>query len=134
MTWTLSNTGPSVDTPGVQILHDMQRFIEHWEGGLRATGGALRVDKSCWYLIDFKWQANAWRYISKTDLPGDIMVRDADGQLKTLPRLEPHEAIETLGIFISMDGNNEKQVKKLRDKAETYAEHTRTGFLTREEA
>ena len=130
----LVHTGPSVDTTGLQILQDMQRFVEHWEGGLRATGGALRVDKSCWYLIDFKWQANTWRYISKTDLPGDITVRDADGQMKTLPRLEPHEAIETLGIFISMDGNNEKQVEKLRDKAETYAEHTRTGFLTKEEA
>ena len=47
------HTGPSVDTTGAEILVDMQKFVEHWEGGLRATGGALRVDKSAWYLIDF---------------------------------------------------------------------------------
>ena len=130
----LVHTGPSVDTTGLEILHDMRRFVTHWEGGLRATGGALRVDKSYWYLIDFQWKSNAWHYVSKDDLPGDIQVRDADGKTKTLPRLEPHEANETLGIYIAMDGNTRKQVEKLRTKAEDYAENVRTGFLTREEA
>ena len=130
----LVHTGPSVDTTGTEILHDMRRFVAHWEGGLSATGGALRVDKSYWYLIDFKWQSNGWHYITKDDLPGEIQVRDADGEIKTLPRLEPSEANETLGIYIAMDGNTRKQVEKLRHKAEDYAENVRTGFLTRDEA
>ena len=128
------HTGSTVDTPGSNILHEMQKFVEHWEGGLRATGGALRVDKSVWYLIDFKWHNNKWHYVSKTDSPGDILVRDADGDTKILQRLEPHEAIETLGIYISMDGNQKAEVKKLRDKAAEFAEHVRTGFVTRDEA
>lgn len=37
----LVHTGLSVDTTGHDILQDMRRFITHWEGGLRATGGAL---------------------------------------------------------------------------------------------
>ena len=130
----LVHTGPTVDTPGADILKDMQRFVTHWEGGLRATGGALRVDKSYWYLIDFKWKNDDWQYTSIEDIPGNITVRDADGQIKILPRLEPHDANETLGIFIAMDGNPKKQVEKLRGKAEEFAEHVRTGFLTREEA
>ena len=112
----------------------MQKFVEHWEGGLRATGGALRVDKSAWYLIDFRWTNNNWVYASKTDMPGDILVRDADGERKALQRLEPHEAIETLGIYIAMDGNPKAEVKKLREKADAFAEHVRTGFVTRDEA
>jgi hypothetical protein len=82
-------TGSSIDTPGNEILHDMQRFVTHWEGGLRATGGALRVDKSCWYLIDLVWKNNRWHYATKLETPGDISVRDADGQLKVLKRLDP---------------------------------------------
>jgi hypothetical protein len=31
----------------------MQADIDTWEGGLRATGGALKTEKSCWYLIQF---------------------------------------------------------------------------------
>ena len=130
----LVHSGASVDTPGDSILRDMRRFIRHWEGGLRATGGALRVDKSYWYLIDFKWENNKWSYMTKEDLPGDILVRDADGTYKNLPRLDPSEANETLGIFIAMDGNQLAEVAKLRSKAEEFADHVRTGFVTREEA
>jgi hypothetical protein len=31
----------------------MQAAMETWEGGLKATGGALDPEKSCWYLIRF---------------------------------------------------------------------------------
>jgi hypothetical protein len=130
----LLHTGNSVNTTGEEVLRDMRRFVNHWEGGLRATGGALRVDKSCWYLIDFRWVNNTWKYASIADIPGDIIVRDADGQRKILPRLEPSEAIETLGIFISMDGNQRAEVEKLRGKTEEFADCIRTGFVTRDEA
>lgn len=130
----LAHTGCSVDTPGLDVLRAMRRFVTHWEGGLRATGGALRVDKSCWYLIDFVWTNNKWRYASKTDVPGDILVRDADDRQKILPRLEPHVANETLGIFLAMDGNQKAEVTKLRQKTSVFAEQIRTGFIQRDEA
>ena len=130
----LVHTGSSVNTTGQSIIQDMRRFLRHWEGGLRATGGALRVDKSYWYLIDFKWCSNSWQYASKTDVPGDIHVRDADDTIKKLTRLEPYEARETLGIFIAMDGNQEAQVEHLRNKANLFAEQIRTGFVSKEEA
>jgi hypothetical protein len=33
----------------------MQQVIDTWECFLRATGGALRDDKSYWYLVNFKY-------------------------------------------------------------------------------
>jgi hypothetical protein len=130
----LVHTTASVDTTGDTVLSEMQKFVTHWEGGLRATGGALRVDKSCWYLIDFIWSRNKWRYATKDDFPGDIQVRDADGCLKILPRLEPNQANETLGIYLAMDGNHQEEINKLRSKAEEFAGHVRTSMVTREEA
>jgi hypothetical protein len=130
----LIHTGPSVDTKGADVMRDMRRFVTHWEGCLRATGGALRVDKSCWYLIDFKWRNNRWHYVSKTDLPGDILVPDADGQTKILPRLDPHKANETLGIHIAMDGNQRAEVEGMRNKTAAFAEKIRTGFIQKDEA
>jgi hypothetical protein len=52
----LIHTGSSIYTPSHEMAQDMQRFITNWEGGLRATGGALRVNKSFWYLIGFVWK------------------------------------------------------------------------------
>jgi hypothetical protein len=80
----LAHNGKSVHTKGEDVLQEMQGFIQHWEGGLQATGGALRVDKSFWYLIDFEWKNNKWQYRSIKDMPGNISVRDSDGVVKTL--------------------------------------------------
>ena len=78
------------------LLNQMQNAVVHWEGGLRATGGALRVDKSFWYLIHFIWDKHQWRYATSNDTPGDIHVRGVNHDHELLHRLEPHEARETL--------------------------------------
>jgi hypothetical protein len=120
----LAHNGKSVHTKGKDVLQEMQDFIQHWEGGLQATGGALRVDESFWYLIGFEWKNNKWQYRSTTNMPGNILVRDSNGIVKTLQQLEPHTAIETLGIYIAMDENQQSEVLKLRKKAEEFSEHT----------
>ena len=122
-------------TSGQEILKEMQAVVDHCEGGVRATGGALVPAKSWWYLIDFVWENNAWRYCSKEEIPGNITIRDVDGYSRvTLERLEPHEGKETLGVILAMDGNNVDEVKKLRAKAEEFADCIRTGSISREDA
>ena len=96
-----------------EIIEKMQDVVDHWEGGLRTTGGALGVNKSFWYLLHFIWRNNQWSYASKTDSPGELLVRGVSGQREHLKRLEPSEARETLGIWLTMDGNNKTQVDKM---------------------
>ena len=40
------------------LVDEMQSVVDTWEGGLRASGGALVPDKSYWYLIHFTFQNN----------------------------------------------------------------------------
>ena len=47
--------GRDVNVTGEEILLQMQEVVNHWEGGLKATDGALVPLKSYWYLIDFVW-------------------------------------------------------------------------------
>ena len=61
--------GASVYTEGATIVRDMRRVVQHWEGSLWATGGALRVDKSYWYLIDFVWKTDAGSMQQKLMFP-----------------------------------------------------------------
>jgi hypothetical protein len=49
----LVHTAKDVNSRGPTILAKMQSALDQWEGGLKATGGALVPEKSYWYLIDF---------------------------------------------------------------------------------
>jgi hypothetical protein len=49
----LVHTHPGDDHQGSGLIPEMQEAVNHWEGGLRASGGALVPSKSHWYLVDF---------------------------------------------------------------------------------
>jgi hypothetical protein len=40
------------------LVQEMQQAIDTWEGGLRASGGALVPAKSYWFLIHFIFEKN----------------------------------------------------------------------------
>jgi hypothetical protein len=119
----LVHTAKDVHTRGPQILLEMQQAIDHWEGGLKATGGALVPLKSYWYLIDFVWTGNSWRYATQDDIPGDISINKIDDSgREILQRYKAHVAKETLGVFLAMDGNNKEETRHLCSKAEAFAD------------
>jgi hypothetical protein len=65
-----------VNTPGKTIATEMQEVMNTWEGGIRATGGALNPSKSYWYMIDFKWVPDKlrWDYKTVSEVTGKIQV------------------------------------------------------------
>ena len=75
-----------------QVAQRMQEALDHWEGGLRATGGAIVPEKSYWYLVDFQWKQGEWRYAMKEEAPAMVYVRDPEGVWQTLERLGVKEA------------------------------------------
>jgi hypothetical protein len=93
--------------------------VDTWEGGLHASGGALVLSKSYWYLIHFKFLNNQWKYEKSIDTPGELTIRDVSGLNRvTLERLKVSEARETLGVFIAMDGNQHTQMAELLIKTQ----------------
>ena len=50
---TLQNSVQATDTVE-DVLKLAQGNVNHWEGAIRATGGALDPQKTHWYLIDFQ--------------------------------------------------------------------------------
>jgi hypothetical protein len=129
------HTGTTINSTGEEVAETMQKVVDHWEGGLRATGGALVADKSYWYLIDFEWKGNKWKYRKKDAMPGEIDIRSVDGASRIpLRRFEAAHAEETLGVFLAMDGNNTAETDKLLGKSKEFAECIRTGRMTRTDA
>ena len=117
---------------GENIIPIIQEAIDHWEGGIRASGGVLVPKKCLWYLIDFKWANGKWTYRSKRDMPANLTIReDQDKVYINITRKESNEAVESLGIFLTMDGNNKKQVEYLKRKAEEFASNANNVHVSR---
>jgi hypothetical protein len=134
------HAAPGVHIKGKEIVPQMQKVLDTWEGLLRATGGALRDDKSYWYLLDYNFRGGVWKYRSIEEMPGDIEVNVVNCQGAPLPdrevldRLEPSEARETLGVYIAMNGNWVQQIEILMEKVVVFAEQPRTGRIAPEDA
>ena len=94
----LGSTSSDRNATGEMVADMLQSAVTDWEGGIRATGGAIVPDKTHWYLVDFKWVRGQWHYASDTETPATLQVKDSTGTLRTLKRLAPHDAERTLGV------------------------------------
>jgi hypothetical protein len=122
------------NNPNETVLQ-MQKTINCWDGVARATGGALAPDKSWWYLIHFDWQNGDAKYGDLSNiLNNQLQGKDKDGKTMQLKYLESHEAQEMLGVFLSPNGSNKKQIEIFKEKMEKYSEMIRTGHLDQYEA
>ena len=106
--------GPVFTTTAGDLSAEFQNALNRWSGGLQATGGALAPLKSFCYLLDFKWSGSSWNYASIADLPGDFTLTTPQGDPQPLRRYEPSHAEKTLGVFISMDGNEQAEIAYLK--------------------
>ena len=69
--------------------------------GVQASSGAIREDKSYWYLIDFQWNGDRWVYRLREDMEGKATVRTYQGTRVELDQEEMNTAKETLVFFSS---------------------------------
>jgi hypothetical protein len=130
----LIQSAENVNETGESVRTKMQIAVDRWEGGLRATGGALVPSKSHWYLVDFKWNGKVWAYRNQEEMPGEISIRDTTGNQVVLDRHESQVATETLGVWQAMDGNNTTQIENLLRKTDEFAKQMQMGFLTKNNA
>lgn len=113
------------------LLQEMQSVLDHWEGGLRATGGALSSKKSFWYLVDFTWdhRLQTWRTKRIHENPGRLTIWGGSTDRVELTRYELDHAEETLGLWIAPNGNQQQQKDVLHKKIARWGDKIRTKQL-----
>jgi hypothetical protein len=97
----LVHARPGQEHQGKYLIPEMQEAVDNWEGGLRASGGALVPSKSHWYLVDFKWMNDSWRYCSIEDNPGELSMLDHTATRATFDWVKVSEARKFLGMMIA---------------------------------
>jgi hypothetical protein len=114
-----------------EVKSRIQESLIAWEGGIRATGGAIEPRKSHWYLVDFDWKLGEPIYKQIRQTGGKLRVRDLNGSLQTLQQLEPWEAERTLGVRLAPDGNMNSQFEWMLQTARGWADKIRSAHLPR---
>jgi hypothetical protein len=119
-------------TSARNAARQLQSAVAAWEGGLRATGGALEPTKSFRYPIEFGWKAGEPYYKSVKECNVDpITVRDPFGTILPLQCLEPSHAERTLGVRLAPDGNMETQFEYMLETAQSWVTRLKAGHLPR---
>jgi hypothetical protein len=118
-----------------EIMDKMQDCINQWEGGLKATGGAIVPQKSFVYPIAFEFNdAGDWQYKKVEDIDYDFTVPDHNDNIQNLAQLEVSTSKCTLGVFLAPDGNNNEAIKQMRKKSEEWSTYIKTGHLNKQDA
>ena len=120
-------------TDPTRVLASMQNLINMWGSLIDVTGGALSVEKSWWYMIDYVWRRGSWVATDAgTNL--DLVATSSSGDRVSLKRLHAHEASKMLGIFIAPDGNKTALINDMKTSAINWGSKMRYGHSTRHEA
>ena len=105
----------SVNNP-INVLAYMQSLINSWGSLMEVTGGAVRADKSWWYMIDYVWKRGK-RVASDPQLNIDLVATNTNGESVTLSHLRSDEAAEMVGVWLAPSGDNNKIIKVLKTAA-----------------
>jgi hypothetical protein len=72
-------------TTAEEVLEKIQEGIDTWEGRVKASGGALSNEKSCWWYIDFSFDHKGdWRYKKMEELEGELTGIDINSTRKAI--------------------------------------------------
>jgi len=105
-------------TNNIQQVHQqMQKSLTMWHGLLQAMGSNLVPEKCFWYLLNFHWANNHWRYKTIKETPGQLMLQTETQTMIIIPRLEASEARQMLGVQLAPDGNDKDEARYLQPVA-----------------
>ena len=84
---------------------------------MKATGGAIRLEKSFTYLLSFKFKPNVeYQYEKVQDLDLESSARNEYIERKIIQSIDTCKGKETLGVVIALDRNIVDCLVSLRRK------------------
>jgi hypothetical protein len=101
--------------------------LEQWSCLLNATGGALKLEKCFWYLLDYECKDGEWSYTEM--LPYEMFITNPDGTKSPIKQETVTDSKKTLGIHDSPAGGNAAHLSSIKDKASVWVQRMQNGHL-----
>jgi hypothetical protein len=127
-----------------EARNKLQIAVDTWEGGLKATCGAIVPEKTFWYLTDFQWAAGMWKTLSYP-LPALNLTREecdkvmrpvlqyllpAIGVCRSFPRSLVYTSEQYMGLGVK-NLHTTQEILRLKDILSHVYQRTDTGKLYR---
>ena len=103
-----------------EVLASMQRLVNSWGSLMEVTGGALRPDKSWWYLVKYQWERGTWK-AADAGSDKELTATGPDGITQNLRHLDVTESAEMLGVWMSPSGDRSKLISHSKRQAIEWA-------------
>ena len=116
-----------------EVLASMQALIDSWGSLMEVTGGALRPDKSWWYLVEYVWKQGKW-VASDAGQDLNLQATGPNGRVENLKYLSASKSAEMLGVWMSPSGDKTKIISVLKEAAVDWASKVSLGRPSRSAA
>ena len=102
------------------LLRKAQAQLDLWESGIRTTGGGISAEKTDFSILNYKWANGRWKY-EEMSRNNKMTVKNTKDGRDNLKQLKVTTARRTLGVWQALDGNERKETKKLKEKANEWS-------------
>ena len=101
-----------------EMYEQIQKETTAWGHLLVVTGGYLKPEKRCWYMLDYECNDGVWTPRELVDWK--LMIPVDDGTAQPILSLSPEENKKALGVKDCPAGGSTDQLKAIKDKMEQW--------------
>ena len=128
--YNIIKISPSPTTQEKYTIKLSQSGLDLFSGAAQIIDGKVSVNKTKWYLLEFKWDATGkW---SLADNKAGLFLNPPDG-LQKIERLPPSQASIILCVWIAPDGSLTEQTNQLRTITSLWEKIVRSGHIRESE-
>jgi hypothetical protein len=118
-----------------KLLHEVKQAFTVWDKLLHASGHFMELAKCGCYLSLWEFQDNGYAYtILPEEHKQELFVADLNGTTQKILQLPTNKAQKLLGVMKSPMGDQQDEIKRLKEKSDKYATRMNSNFMTRAEA
>ena len=105
-----NGTNASAIQTDLTVLEQLQQDEQFHAHVLFSLGHKLAIDKCKFHFVTFQRSGILHHHTLSQDNPGTMSIQEMFSSIPaTVRRLEPHQAHQSLGCLITIDGNQEEQ-------------------------
>ena len=122
-------------TTTYDLTSRMQTQASFWSSILTATGGKLNMSKCFWYLLTWQWNENGQPTLNTIpETPSKIIFHDTEGTPHQIKRVEPKDALRTLGVHTSPSWSPHAELNATKTKLKQMIQSIQQSHMTHNEA
>jgi hypothetical protein len=117
------------------LIEKAQYAFSSWNNLLHATGHFMELEKCACYLSIWDFQKDGYAFtLDPTEFNQRVVIRDITGKMVEIPLLAATTSQKMLGVMRNPIGNQQDEVKRLREKSDRIATNLNATALSRVEA